>query len=1160
MCRIICKLMLGTIACIILTAGWCWSGEKAVWFSPAGPWGIWQHCVGDPMPASMIVDDLAAIGATKVYFFEQPGRGGPFLHPTQVQYAVTDSHMGGRDFLHELLTEAAAHNMKVWLVWTTPNGVYPGTDIYGLNDQRMIGLYNAVIDEIATNYADYIGASHNYTLEGIMFHEVDVTEAYDDHADDVIDFSSYCQATFNEPYGGSAMPAIDAGDKWWRRYCLYKTSLVNNFMCQIKQNAANHDLKTSFVYYLPEDYSYHPWKWGYDVIGLENVCDEMVVIQSSGIQFRFKPYENIKGCYTDLGLSYKGQILAYNYAYAFHGGSISWYEYRTPLYIDYIRDYYGSSSTFTQTNGDIYNDYFGISERELSLYFGQSNMTDWLNLMDYWQGGITSSKIAVAVNPNPFVMKHPADTETDYTDKVLTLTTAMYPFMDVDGLVLGSQFALDVDNLQRYSLIIIPEDMGDGLSQATVTALNSYKNAGGKILVMATPLTQSNPDLTGGVDQTSAFCGVTVAGTDTSTSTLQPSSSTVTLSNPDVGRWVNGKIGKALSFDGVDDYINCGAGSSLDIADKLTLEAWIKPDTRSGYHVIACKGNNTYYFATRDGKLYLLIGNAAGDSWNVVLHGNTTLSSSNWYHVAGTYDSATGEAKLYIKGVLDGTVTGTAEAICSKPAAWLSVGSASSYYHYSGYYFNGVIDELNIYPTVLGADEIARHFQNNQLSGQWLFDDIQGMFLQDSSGSRNMGSLHNMDGSSCWTTGKIDGCLAFDGTDDYVDCGNGSTLNITEPLTLEAWIQFDSLTDNAKPLDNGLYRLIYSSMDGKLHFQYRITADAAGGDSQWNYWSGVKTSTSIQTGQWYHVTGIKTGNTMKLYLNGVKERDLTCLSGYTVDSSQISDMTLGGNSFCGKLDEVHVYTSALNDDTVSLHARQAIVGRWSLDETAGTAATDRSGNSNNGTLANMTAPDCWVSGKIGKALQFDGVDDYVNCGSGSSLNITDKLTIEAWIKPDTRSGYHVIACKGNKTYYFATRAGKLYLLIGNVAGDSWNVAFHGNTTLSSSNWYHVAGTYDSATGEAKLYINGVLDGTVTGTAEAICSKPAAWLSVGSASSYYHYSGYYFNGVIDELNIYPTVLSAEEIAKHSSILTAGQWGMDEGTGTSVQDISGHSAAG
>ncbi len=214
MYRIICKSALCLIAYILLCNGWCYSGEKAVWLTVASPWGFWQESVNDPMPAAMLVDDIAATGTTKIYFFEQIGRGGPFLHPTQVQYAVTDSHMGSRDFLQELLVEAAAHNIKVQLVWTPPNTYWPGTTIYGLNDQRLIDLYNAEVDEIATNYASYIGSSNGNILEGIMFHEVDAAEAADQHTDDVTEFSTYCYTTFGESYTTGTMPTANAGDKW----------------------------------------------------------------------------------------------------------------------------------------------------------------------------------------------------------------------------------------------------------------------------------------------------------------------------------------------------------------------------------------------------------------------------------------------------------------------------------------------------------------------------------------------------------------------------------------------------------------------------------------------------------------------------------------------------------------------------------------------------------------------------------------------------------------------------------------------------------------------------------------------------------------------------------------------------------------------------------
>ncbi|RLI91232.1 MAG: hypothetical protein DRO95_04750, partial [Candidatus Altiarchaeales archaeon] len=58
-----------------------------------------------------------------------------------------------------------------------------------------------------------------------------------------------------------------------------------------------------------------------------------------------------------------------------------------------------------------------------------------------------------------------------------------------------------------------------------------------------------------------------------------------------------------------------------------------------------------------------------------------------------------------------------------------------------------------------------------------------------------------------------------------------------------------------------------------------------------------------------------------------------------------------------------------------------------------THAVDISKYGNDGTIYGAT----WTDGKFGKALSFDGVDDYVDCGNDSSLDITDAITIEAWI-------------------------------------------------------------------------------------------------------------------------------------------------------------------
>jgi hypothetical protein len=70
--------------------------------------------------------------------------------------------------------------------------------------------------------------------------------------------------------------------------------------------------------------------------------------------------------------------------------------------------------------------------------------------------------------------------------------------------------------------------------------------------------------------------------------------------------------------------------------------------------------------------------------------------------------------------------------------------------------------------------------------------------------------------------------------------------------------------------------------------------------------------------------------------------------------------------------------------------QKSIMGMWLFDEGKGDAAKDSSGNGNDGVLTN--GPE-WEDGKFSKALSFDGVGTFVNCGNGESIQLSDKITI-----------------------------------------------------------------------------------------------------------------------------------------------------------------------
>lgn len=71
-----------------------------------------------------------------------------------------------------------------------------------------------------------------------------------------------------------------------------------------------------------------------------------------------------------------------------------------------------------------------------------------------------------------------------------------------------------------------------------------------------------------------------------------------------------------------------------------------------------------------------------------------------------------------------------------------------------------------------------------------------------------------------------------------------------------------------------------------------------------------------------------------------------------------------------------------------------IIGEWRFDEGAGQLAMDSSTHGNHGTIQGAQ----WtMDGRVGGALLFDGIDDYVRIPHAPSLNLSEAITIEAWI-------------------------------------------------------------------------------------------------------------------------------------------------------------------
>jgi len=197
-----------------------------------------------------------------------------------------------------------------------------------------------------------------------------------------------------------------------------------------------------------------------------------------------------------------------------------------------------------------------------------------------------------------------------------------------------------------------------------------------------------------------------------------------------------------------------------------------------------------------------------------------------------------------------------------------------------------------------------------------------------------------------------------------------------------------------------------------------------------------------------------------------------------------------------------------------------LVSYWPFDGNA----EDAVGN-NDGTIAGDTQ---MVAGKFGQALGLDGDGDYAEVPDSDSLDITDAITVEAWVTPDETSGYtttfRTIAAKDVHTsqpygFYWDDRNGELELVL-NDAADRLTTAYDYVGKIGT--WVHVAATYDKT--EIKIYADGVLLGTKAYTPALPVDDASLWIGWDGDAG----SDRYFKGVIDELRIYNRALSEAEI--------------------------------
>jgi hypothetical protein len=160
------------------------------------------------------------------------------------------------------------------------------------------------------------------------------------------------------------------------------------------------------------------------------------------------------------------------------------------------------------------------------------------------------------------------------------------------------------------------------------------------------------------------------------------------------------------------------------------------------------------------------------------------------------------------------------------------------------------------------------------------------------------------------------------------------------------------------------------------------------------------------------------------------------------------------------------------------------------------------------------------------SVNFDGTDDYVDCGNDSSLQPTDEFSVSAWFKTDVvgDSGRNFVFSKVFFRLDIRETSGRLEFAVYRSTGQGTFVYTPSGTSYSDGNWHHVVATFKkSDINRYKIYVDGALKAEATGYNNNVyASSHAFQIGVNNGANY-------MDGNIDEVAFWDKALSASEAA-------------------------------
>lgn len=206
--------------------------------------------------------------------------------------------------------------------------------------------------------------------------------------------------------------------------------------------------------------------------------------------------------------------------------------------------------------------------------------------------------------------------------------------------------------------------------------------------------------------------------------------------------------------------------------------------------------------------------------------------------------------------------------------------------------------------------------KDETLIGLWLCDDGKGEIVTDSSGNENHGVIN---GAFKWDKGKFDGCIVSPGAGS-IDVKTSDSINsIKNAITIAGWFRVDAASDTGVRRQNAYLLEDQSTSEFEPDgWSFRIWTTSG-------LSPGIYGPTKVKVGEWTHIAGTYDGKVMKLYINGVEEKELYSdakakVNGEWTGTIQTPadqlQLKYGSETYTGGMDEIVIFSRALTADEI----------------------------------------------------------------------------------------------------------------------------------------------------------------------------------------------------------------------------------------------------